>query len=228
MRDDAPMWGKRLALSTLTAVVVTMGVPVRAQYPWHAEEALLANAAALPTWFAALERNAAQRREFAACLNDASLCKGAQKSLRVVLVKGANLEREDQIRLVHRYVNRRSYRRDRARKELSSFTDAVETFRNRWMTLFEFAKRGGDCEDYATAKYFLLRQLGIPADDLRIVIIRERRHRAYHAVLAVRQPTGAIWLLESNNVIAKDPHRGYRFVYAVNEKSVWDHSVKTG
>ena len=96
------------------------------------------------------------------------------------------------------------------------------------MTLFEFAKRGGDCEDYAAAKYFLLRQLGIPADDLRIVIIRERRHRAYHAVLAVRQPAGAIWLLESNNVIAKDPHRGYRFVYAVNEKSVWDHSVKTG
>jgi predicted transglutaminase-like cysteine proteinase len=221
------MWGTRALIGALAAIVAISGAPVLAQYSWQADDAL-ANASEFPTWSDALARNAVQRREFAPCLEDRSLCKRAQKSLRVVLIKGQNLEREDQVRLVHRYVNRRSYKDDRAHKGISAFTDAPTTFRNRWMTLFEFAKRGGDCEDYATAKYFLLRQLGISADDLRIVIIREHRQRAYHAVLAVRQPTGAIWLLESNNVIAKDPHRGYRFIYAVNEHSVWDHSDKTG
>jgi predicted transglutaminase-like cysteine proteinase len=222
------MWGKRALLRALGATVAIIGAPALAQYPWHADDALLADAAEFPTWSDALQRNADQQRGFVACLDDKAACQGAEKSLRVVLVKGAELEREDQVRLVHRYVNRRSYKDDRVHKAISTFTDTPTKFRNSWMTLFEFAKRGGDCEDYATAKYFLLRQMGVSADNMRIVITRERRRRAYHAVLAVRQPTGAIWLLESNNVIAKDPHRGYRFVYAVNENSVWDHSGETG
>ena len=176
----------RATLGALAVVATTWGAPALAQYPWHAEEARLASAAEFPTWSNALERNAEQRREFAACHDDSSQCKGAQKSLRVVLVKGSDLEREDQVRLVHRYVNRRSYRDDRAHKGVSAFTDESQTFRNRWMTLFEFVKRGGDCEDYATAKYFLLRQLGVPADDMRIrnnhINVSLTRHREYFSV----------------------------------------------
>ena len=44
-----------------------------------------------------------------------------------------------------------------------------------WCTPREFMKqRGGDCEDYAIAKYFALRYLGVEAKRMRIVIVRQR------------------------------------------------------
>ena len=90
--------------------------------------------------------------------------------MRYVIVKGAGLDEERQLRLVNRYINKRSYRRDR-RSSAPSVTDGGEArLTNHWATLLEFLRRGGDCEDYATAKYFLLRELGFPADDMRVLV----------------------------------------------------------
>ncbi|MBX7542013.1 transglutaminase-like cysteine peptidase [Qipengyuania sphaerica] len=44
----------------------------------------------------------------------------------------------------------------------------------------------GDCEDFALAKMALLRELGIPADDMYLVLLRDRQ-KTDHAVLAVKQ-----------------------------------------
>lgn len=42
-----------------------------------------------------------------------------------------------------------------------------------WATPAEFVGSGaGDCEDYAIAKYFLLRAAGVPAEQLRITYVR--------------------------------------------------------
>ena len=42
-----------------------------------------------------------------------------------------------------------------------------------WATPVEFAAlAAGDCEDYSLAKYFALRELGMPADKLRITYVR--------------------------------------------------------
>ena len=44
-----------------------------------------------------------------------------------------------------------------------------------WMTpLMTFASGAGDCEDYAIAKYVALRQAGMAARDLRLVILHDR------------------------------------------------------
>jgi predicted transglutaminase-like cysteine proteinase len=45
----------------------------------------------------------------------------------------------------------------------------------------------GDCEDYAIAKYAVLRAAGVAADDLRIVLLRDTASREDHAVLAARE-----------------------------------------
>lgn len=45
-----------------------------------------------------------------------------------------------------------------------------------WASPYEFLGTGaGDCEDYAIAKYFSLRQLGIPENKLRITYVKLKR-----------------------------------------------------
>lgn len=61
--------------------------------------------------------------------------------------------------------------------------------RDYWATPVEFlARNGGDCEDYALAKYFTLKALGVAPDKLRVTyarawLARERRMEP-HMVLA--------------------------------------------
>ena len=54
-----------------------------------------------------------------------------------------------------------------------------------WATPAEtFASNGGDCEDYAIAKYFALKELGIPVTRLRLVYARAWSSNGAHMVLA--------------------------------------------
>ena len=128
---------------------------------------------------------------------------------------------------MNRYVNKRRYRRDRTQRKVSAISNQPAVFRNHWSTIMEFVSRGGDCEDYATTKYFLLRALGIASDDLRVLVIYDRKARDHHAVLAVRNSSGPIWLLESDNTIQRGNLYSYKFIYAVNEDSIWDHEGAT-
>jgi predicted transglutaminase-like cysteine proteinase len=48
------------------------------------------------------------------------------------------------------------------------------------------AAGAGDCEDYAIAKFVALREAGVPPGDLRLIILRDARTQADHAVVAVR------------------------------------------
>ena len=54
----------------------------------------------------------------------------------------------------------------------------------------------GDCEDYAIAKYVALRQAGVAAGDLRLLLVRDNAIRMAHAVLAAHQD--GHWLILDN------------------------------
>jgi len=54
----------------------------------------------------------------------------------------------------------------------------------------------GDCEDYAIAKYVALRQVGVPARNLRLLLVRDNAVRMAHAVLGVRE--NGHWLILDN------------------------------
>jgi predicted transglutaminase-like cysteine proteinase len=58
-----------------------------------------------------------------------------------------------------------------------------------WASPLQSLERAGDCEDYAIAKYWLLRATGIATDDLRLVALRMPSDQSYHAILAVRLGT---------------------------------------
>ena len=206
--------------------MLLVALPAAAGYRFDSEEDYLASAEDWPAWAAMLERHAEDREKIQRCLEDKDACEGKLKSLRYVIDRGSGLDRKRQLRLVNRYINKRRYRRDRREVSLSVVPEGEATLRNHWTTLLDFMRRGGDCEDFAVAKYLLLRELGVPAADMRIVVTWERDARDYHAVLAVRQDTGAALLLETDDTILRASHRRYRFIYALNEEGVWDHEER--
>ncbi|MEM7216993.1 MAG: transglutaminase-like cysteine peptidase [Pseudomonadota bacterium] len=174
-------------------------------------------------WWQTIERNDKQWAAFEACLADVEDCSRRERVLRRLLRRAPELSPADQLQLVNRYVNHRDYEVDRRSNDHTGERRPRGSPRSHWSTLFEFMRRGGDCEDYAAAKYFLLRRLGFAPEDLRVVVTWEKRERGYHAVLAVRRPDGAVWLLETDNRIKRRSHAGYRYVYAVNDQAVWDY-----
>ena len=203
-------------------LLVMLSVPAVAGYRFDTPDTFYAEASALPAWAHMLERHAGEKSALAECFANENKCEKKLKGLRHVIKKGADLEPDNQLRLVNRYVNKRRYRRD-SRQLSPSVTNGGEArLRNQWSTLLEFIDRGGDCEDYATAKYFLLRELGHRPEDMRIVVSYDRSVRAYHAVLAIRRSNGSSWLLETDNRIRKKSQFGYRFIFAINENGIWD------
>jgi predicted transglutaminase-like cysteine proteinase len=69
-----------------------------------------------------------------------------------------------------------------------------------WATpLTMFASGAGDCEDYAIAKYVALREAGVAAADLRLVILRNPMLHEDHAVTAAR--VDGQWLILDNRTM---------------------------
>ena len=175
-------------------------------------------------WYDTVERTSAELEAIEACIADESACDSYMHRLRRVVINGKELRPSQQLQLVNRFINKmRRYADDkRIYKELE---DSRLLVWQQWSTLMEFMRKGGDCEDFATAKYALLKLLGYDTHDLRIVVVFDRGLRQYHALIAVRIDDDEVALLDIDNKIysLKPPH--YRFVYSINEHSIWDHSL---
>ena len=104
-------------------------------------------------------------------------------------------------------------------------TDAVNWGQgDYWESPLEFLRRSGDCEDFAVAKYLALRERGVPADDMRVVVLDDLQLGVTHAILAVRQDAEFYILDNQQSAIlpaAAIPY--YAPIYAVNEQGWWDY-----
>lgn len=90
-----------------------------------------------------------------------------------------------------------------------------------WATPMEFMERGrGDCEDFAIAKYFVLRLLGFPAADLRIAVLTGVETNEVHAVLLARL-AGEWQVLDNREELPRPLRRytGWIPQYAVSESA---------
>ncbi|MTD40769.1 transglutaminase [Erwinia sp. CPCC 100877] len=94
-----------------------------------------------------------------------------------------------------------------------------------WATPMEFLRRGsGDCEDYAIAKYFSLREMGIPVSQLRITYVKALRLNQAHMVLSWYQTPDAIPLVLDilNDAILPATRRPDLLpVYSFNGAGLW-------
>jgi predicted transglutaminase-like cysteine proteinase len=79
----------------------------------------------------------------------------------------------------------------------------------------------GDCEDYAIAKYAILLDAGVAADDMRLLLVRDRIKREDHAILAVRHEQH--WLVLDSRLAAvaeTQDVRHYMPLYAIDQQGV--------
>ena len=91
-----------------------------------------------------------------------------------------------------------------------------------WETPFEFMRRDGQCQDYAIAKFMVLRAMGFTNDELRVLVVRDVDRNLDHAVLVAYIDNQA-GLLDSlnDNVVPLATASAYRAYYAINESGWW-------
>lgn len=95
-----------------------------------------------------------------------------------------------------------------------------------WSTPVEFIKRGGDCEDFAIAKYTALRALGVPESRLRIAIVHDNVKNVPHAILVVYTEQGA-YLLDNQekSMQSAETFKRYRPIFSINRQAWWLHTA---
>lgn len=98
-----------------------------------------------------------------------------------------------------------------------------------WATPVEFFAKGGDCEDYAIAKYTALRALGVPEDRLRVAIVQDMQKNVPHAILIVYTDNGAM-ILDNQIKSAVNAERvaHYKPIFSINRNAWWLHTKPTG
>lgn len=98
-----------------------------------------------------------------------------------------------------------------------------------WATPIEFLQRGGDCEDFAIAKYTALRILGVPESRLRIAIVQDLQKDIPHAILIVYTDNGPL-ILDNQIKTAINATRvsHYKPIFSINQEAWWLHTAPQG
>lgn len=122
-----------------------------------------------------------------------------------------NLRGEDpvaQLQRVNRFINQIRYQTD----------DVTWGQIDYWAAPGEFFAIGGDCEDFAIAKFYSMKNLGFPADAMRIVVLRDTERSLMHAVLVVTWE-GREWVLDnlSDSIVSWADRHHYEPIYSINE-----------
>ena len=93
-----------------------------------------------------------------------------------------------------------------------------------WATPKEFIGKSGDCEDYSIVKYYALKELGVPIENMRIVVLNDSIRNLDHSVLAV-DVGGTLYILDNvSNLVLPDKRLAhYKPYYSVNENFRWVH-----
>lgn len=94
-----------------------------------------------------------------------------------------------------------------------------------WATPEEFLLRdAGDCEDFAIAKYFTLKAMGVAPDKLRITYVKVESLQQAHMVLAYYpEPRSEPLILDNLNrhILPATERPDLRPIYSFNAESLW-------
>jgi predicted transglutaminase-like cysteine proteinase len=154
-----------------------------------------------------------EMRVVAACRNDPAACTPAASRFVALIAEAKAHDGRGRLEAVNRLVNRAIlYTSDLAQHGVPDV----------WSPPLASLRSGrGDCEDYAIAKYALLRETGTAEQDLRILLVRDRSAREDHAVLAVRDRNSWVILDNRRPALATDSEAGYLTpMYALNENGI--------
>ncbi len=169
---------------------------------------------ALPNWTRVMASSEIQVESMSTCDPVSGSCSSAALSWQRIIRQAGNLGAFERLKKVNAYFNRWPYRLDIDVYGVSDY----------WATPREFLQLSGDCEDYSITKYYALRQMGVPPEKLRIVLLRDAIRNISHAVLAV-ELNGETYILDnmSDLVLVHLKYKHYVPQYSVNEFFRWAH-----
>lgn len=108
-----------------------------------------------------------------------------------------------------------------------AFRDDIVVWKQQdyWATPIEFLRKGaGDCEDFALAKYFTLREMGVPANQLRITYVKALELNQAHMVVTWYSTPTSIPLVLDNlktAILPATQRTDLLPVYAFNGEGLW-------
>ncbi len=172
------------------------------------------NLSAFKQWLSVMDRYASERKlENGPCTDDApSICHLVEWKAFLAGLKGK--DRMDQLQEVNRYVNAHPYILDIVNWGVADY----------WETPKEFLDRSGDCEDYAIAKFYSMRALGMDSANLRILVLQDMNLQIPHAIL-IAYVDGKAYVLDNQipEVVNAEIIHHYRPFYSINEQAWWLH-----
>jgi len=146
---------------------------------------------------------------------------------RDIIASGQRLDEAEKLRLANDFFNGARFVSD---EELYGVADY-------WATPTEFiARDAGDCEDFAIAKYFTLKAMGMDVAKLRITYVKSLTLNQAHMVLAYYPtPDAEPLILDNLNLLIKpaSERADLRPVYSFNAEALWlsrtrNEQIKTG
>lgn len=94
-----------------------------------------------------------------------------------------------------------------------------------WATPLEFiASNGGDCEDFAIAKYFTLQALGVESESMRLAYVKALELNQAHMVLVYYPaPDQEPMVLDNlvNDILPASQRKDLQPVYSFNAEGLW-------
>ena len=172
----------------------------------------------LDDWQSVTRRYRSQRSLYADCVEGRSThCAPRLVKWRKLIASLRSLPPMQQIRRLNRQIN-----------NLVRYADDRKAFGrlDYWADPVEFIRSGGDCEDYATLKFFSLLELGFRHEHMRIAIVKDVRRNLLHAVLSVSVGETTYILDSLYHHAAEEKYLlKYKPVYSYNLKKTWSHIV---
>ncbi|MFZ2540933.1 MAG: transglutaminase-like cysteine peptidase [Gallionella sp.] len=122
---------------------------------------------------------------------------------------------KDELQFFNRFWNEVPYYSDQKHWEITDY----------WATPIDtLASNGADCEDYAIAKYFSLKELGVPPESLRITYVRTLKLNEAHMVLAYYPtPDADPYILDNltESLVPASERDDLEPVYSFNDDDLW-------
>jgi predicted transglutaminase-like cysteine proteinase len=120
----------------------------------------------------------AEKNILSRCRANAELCPTAAQKFLDIVAQGRAKTGRARIGIINRAIN----------LAIRPMSDLAQWgVIDRWSApLVTFTTGRGDCEDYAIAKYVALKEAGVAAEDLKLVIVRDLAVGGDHAVVAAR------------------------------------------
>jgi predicted transglutaminase-like cysteine proteinase len=208
IRSAARWLGRAIAAAVLLATAVTGPAEAR-KYPkiFGSIELFSAKTQRFPKWLDMLDRFQDGKK-----LCESSTC--TTKGWKEFIAELQGKDEMTQLKEVNSAFNAHRY-------VLDIDNWGIEDY---WATPYQFLKKNGDCEDYAIAKYFSLKALGIPVEDMRVVALQDLNLNLGHAVLVVY--VGDEPMLLDNQIASVVPANSihhYNPVFSINETGWWLH-----